>query len=178
MKCINYLIFEFVRSDYLFVNTLAMKNFIYIIVFATVVTSCTHKQESIQNMDKMKNNLSEANKKMVVDFYQALFGDKNIAVIDSCIAENYIQHNPSVADGRQALKNAAKKWFAGAPKERIDFQHIGADSNLVYLHTRSRFGNKTFSVVDIFRVENNTIVEHWDVMQEVPDTAANSHPMF
>jgi predicted SnoaL-like aldol condensation-catalyzing enzyme len=144
----------------------------------TTFFSCSPKHETKKDTNRMEKQTEEANKKMVVDFYQSLFGDKNIAVIDSFVAEDYIQHNPMVADGRQALKDAVQKWFAGAPKEKVDFQHIGADSNLVFLHTRSHFGDKTMSVVDIFRIENNKIAEHWDVMQEVPDSAANSHPMF
>jgi predicted SnoaL-like aldol condensation-catalyzing enzyme len=39
-------------------------------------------------------------------------------------------------------------------------------------------GNKTYSILDIFRVENGKITEHWDVMQEVPAKSANTHPMF
>ena len=120
----------------------------------------------------------EANKKMVADMYQELFGDKNVDAIKTYIAENYIQHNPSVADGRQALIDAAGKWFRGAPKEKIDIQHIAADKDLVFIHTKSHMGAKTFSVIDIFRIKDGKIAEHWDVIQEVPEKSANSHPMF
>ncbi len=120
----------------------------------------------------------EKNKKMVANFYQELFGDKNINAIDEHVGDVYIQHNPYVADGKQALIDACKQWFKGAPKETIDIQHIGADGNLVFIHTRSHEASKTISVIDIFRIENGKIVEHWDVGQAVPEKAANSHPMF
>lgn len=119
-----------------------------------------------------------ANKKMVTDLYQELFGDKDVSVIGKYIAEEYVQHNPMVADGRQALINAVSEWFKGAKKERIDIQHIAADKDLVFIHTKGHNGSKVISVIDIFRISNGKIVEHWDVMQEVPEKAANSHPMF
>ncbi|MGZ8509812.1 MAG: nuclear transport factor 2 family protein [Chitinophagaceae bacterium] len=120
----------------------------------------------------------EANKKLVADFYQEVFGNKEIAPIDKYIGDTYIQHNPSVADGKEALRQAVTQWFKGAPKEKIDIQHLSADGDLVYIHTKSKNGAKTFSVIDIFRVEKGKIVEHWDVGQEVPEKSANSHPMF
>ncbi len=118
------------------------------------------------------------NKKMVAKFYQKLFGDKDIDAIDEYIGDVYIQHNPMAADGKQALKDILAKWFVNAPKEKIDIQHIGADGDFVYLHTRSKMGEKTMSIVDIFRIQNNKIVEHWDVIQPVPEKSANDHPMF
>jgi predicted SnoaL-like aldol condensation-catalyzing enzyme len=123
-------------------------------------------------------NQNASNKKMVADFYQELFGDKNPAAIDQYVGDTYIQHNPSLPDGKDALKKAVAVWFKGQPKDTVDVKHLGADGNFVYIHTKSKRGNKTFSILDIFRVENGKITEHWDVMQEVPAKSANAHPMF
>jgi predicted SnoaL-like aldol condensation-catalyzing enzyme len=120
----------------------------------------------------------EANKKLVTDMYQELFGDKNIEAIHKYIADDYIQHNPFVADGKEALIGAAKTWFVNASKEKIDIQHIAAEKDLVFIHLKSHMGKKIVSVIDIFRIKNGKIAEHWDVMQEVPEKAANDHPMF
>jgi predicted SnoaL-like aldol condensation-catalyzing enzyme len=76
------------------------------------------------------------------------------------------------------LKEAATQWFKGAPKEKIDIQHIAADGDLVFIHLRANMGGKVNSVIDIFRLENGKITEHWDVIQEVPAKSANPHPMF
>lgn len=121
----------------------------------------------------------EVNKKLVMDFYQQMFGDKDITAVDRFIGSTYTQHNPMVADGPQAFKDAAKVWFDGQPKTKIDVQHIAADKDLVFIHLKNKNPDGTLkSTIDIFRIENGKIVEHWDVQQDVPKTAANKHPMF
>jgi len=123
--------------------------------------------------------VQEANKKVVLAFYQQLFGDKDTAAVDQYILPAYIQHNPGVADGAAAFKKAAAGWFKGASKSKIDVQHIAADGDLVFLHIRNTKPDGTLrSTIDIFRLENGKIAEHWDVQQDVPDQAANAHPMF
>lgn len=149
---------------------------IFLALIATALIGGKSQQE-MSNCEKERLTL-EHNKKMVAEFYQKLFGDKDINSINEYIGDVYIQHNPYVADGKQALIKACKQWFKGEPKEKIDIQHIAADGNLVFIHTKSHEGSKTLSVIDIFRIENGKIVEHWDVAQAVPEKAANSHPMF
>lgn len=131
----------------------------------------------IQTLSKTQKQ-SEENKKLVGDFYQELFGDKSVDAIDKYLGETYIQHNPNLPDGKDALKAGVTQWFKGAPKEKVDVQHLSADGDLVYIHTRSKMGPKTVSIIDIFRIANSKIVEHWDVIQEVPEKSANEHPMF
>jgi predicted SnoaL-like aldol condensation-catalyzing enzyme len=134
-------------------------------------------QDKLSDCEKERQTL-EANKKMVATFYQELFGDKDISSIDRYIGNTYIQHNPYLADGKEALKDACKEWFKGAKKDTVDIRQIAADGNLVFIHTRSHSGGKTISVIDIFRIDNGKIVEHWDVGEAIPEKAANSHPMF
>jgi predicted SnoaL-like aldol condensation-catalyzing enzyme len=162
-----------------------------IIALIFALSSCSHQKAKTDSekahadslasqiaMLRSVNQQMEDNKKLVAGLYQEVFGDKNIDAVDKYIGDNYIQHNPAVADGKEALKTALKVWFKDAPKEKIDIQHLGADGNFVYIHTKSKQGNKIISVMDIFRVDGNKIVEHWDVLQEVPVKAANDHPMF
>jgi predicted SnoaL-like aldol condensation-catalyzing enzyme len=122
--------------------------------------------------------LQKFNKKLVAEFYQQLFGDKDLSAIDKYVADDYIQHNPGLKDGKEALKQGASQWFKGAPREKINIQHLSADGNLVYIHTKTNRGPKLISVLDIFRVENGKILEHWDIIQEVPEKSENAHPMF
>jgi predicted SnoaL-like aldol condensation-catalyzing enzyme len=69
-------------------------------------------------------------------------------------------------------------WYKGALKEKIDIRHIAADGNFVYLHTRAIENGKPVAVMDIYRVENGKILEHWDVTQAIPEHPVNKHPMF
>lgn len=154
-----------------------------------LLTSCNQKSNDglqakvdslkteLKNL-QTKTNEEENNKKLVADFYQELFGDKNIEAVDKYLTEGYIQHNPGLPDGRAALKEGVTLWFKGAPQEKVDIQHLSADGDLVYIHTKSKMGPKTVSIIDIFRVDHGKIAEHWDVIQEVPEKSANAHPMF
>jgi predicted SnoaL-like aldol condensation-catalyzing enzyme len=119
------------------------------------------------------------NKALVLAFYQQLFGDKDVAAIERYVSEGYIQHNPGVPTGRAAIQQLFSKVFAGAPKTKVDIRRVAADGDLVWLHVRAPGPDGRLSaVVDIFRVEGERIVEHWDVIQPVPDRAANDNTMF
>jgi len=135
------------------------------------------KLATADSLSKQATVLS-LNKKMVAEFYQEFFGDKDISALDRYVAPNYIQHNPALPDGREALKQGATIWFKGAPKTKVDIQHLSADGDLVYIHLKTKMGDKTNSVIDIFRIADGKIAEHWDVIQEVPAKSANAHPMF
>lgn len=162
-------------------KTIVIKSFLlYAVIMAFTLTGCVSNESTEAHDDACLTEKArlESNKAMVMEFYQKLFGDKDLSVIDKYIAEDYIQHNPAAADGRQALKDVLKVWFKDAPKDSVDFQRVTADGDLVILHIRSQMSGKTFAIVDIFRIEAGMIAEHWDVIQEVPEKSANEHPMF
>jgi predicted SnoaL-like aldol condensation-catalyzing enzyme len=152
-------------------KTTHLKLMMALVLFVTVFAANAQTKRNFKQ--------EEANKKMVTTFYQGLFGDKDYSVIDKYIAPDYIQHNPSLADGAESLKNAVQVWLKDVPKGKVDFQHIAADGDLVFLHVKT-YGptGKITAIVDIFKVTGNRIVEHWDVIQEVPEKSANKHPMF
>lgn len=112
-----------------------------------------------------------ANKKVVVDFYRVVFIEKKVREgFDRYVVPEYIQHNPLVPTGRDA---AVKLLTQRVTKESVtDIKRVIAEGHLVVLQDRGR------AVVDIFRVTNGRITEHWDVIQAVPPTAANSNTMF
>lgn len=123
--------------------------------------------------------LLEDNKKLVAEFYQALFGDKDMNTIDKYVGEVYINHHPGVPDGKDALRQAITELFKeNTTKEIIEIHHLGADGDFVYIHSKFKHIGKTFSIMDIFKLENGKIVEHWDVSQEVQADTINSHSMF
>jgi predicted SnoaL-like aldol condensation-catalyzing enzyme len=96
------------------------------------------------------------------------------------VAPGYIQHNPIARDGRDAAIAALEPFFASQPGAIREVQRIIVDGNLAAVHVRLRQNPQDlgFAVVDILRLENGMIVEHWDVIQAVPEHSANAHPMF
>lgn len=123
--------------------------------------------------------VEERNKKTAISFLQEFFGDHDVTAAERYLVPDYIQHNPGVADGRDALVNMVKGFMANAPKSKVDVQRAAADGDLVWVHYRARMGAGTTAIVDIFRFNKaGKIVEHWDVLQPVPEKSANPHPMF
>lgn len=126
-------------------------------------------------------NSVEANKKLVRDFYEMAFnGHKPTEAAKKYIGSKYIQHNPYVPDGPEAFYNYFEGHFKEHPKSRAEIKRVIGEGDLVVLHVNSKQDEKDRgrAIVDIFRVENGKIVEHWDVVQDVPEKSANTNTMF
>ena len=150
-----------------------------IISFTSFQQSKFHKPaQVVAEKTSMQQDYREVNKKMVVEFYQQFFGDKDLTAADRYLGDTYIQHNPGAANGREALKDLIGPLFKNAPKTKVDIRRVAADGDLVWLHIKGNYGGKEVAIVDIFRIENGKIVEHWDVIQQVPQHAANDNTMF
>ena len=122
-----------------------------------------------------------ANKALVLKAYQALFGDHDLTALDRYWAKDYIQHNPSMGDGTEAVKQFVEKiGLLKGPKSKVEFLRVAAEGDLVFVQTRTpKMGDAPEMVyVDIFRVEKGKIAEHWDVIQAVPADAVNKRPMY
>ena len=150
------------------------------VLLSLQMMSCTNKTEPKPESAKVNSNSEiESNKKIVLDFFLFMFGDKDLTAVDKYITPEYIQHNPNVADGSEAFKKAAEGWFKGAPKTKIDVQHIAAEGDLVFLHIKNTNPDGLLnSTIDIFRLKDGKIVENCDVHQDVPKKSENLHPMF
>ncbi|MDJ1372668.1 nuclear transport factor 2 family protein [Gulosibacter molinativorax] len=122
----------------------------------------------------------EQNKQIVVDFYQTAFdGDPAKAVADH-IGDRYIQHNPQAPDGPEAFIGFVE-WLRGDnPELQLNIKRVMAEGDLVFTHSQLvlRAGEPGRALADIFRLENGKVVEHWDVIQDVPAEAANDNGMF
>lgn len=124
---------------------------------------------------------TEKNKQLVLTAYQGLFGDHDLTVIDKYWAKDYIQHNPYMADGRESVRAyVIKLGIEHWPKARVRFLRVAAEGDLVFIQTvQPRTGQSPeMVIVDIFRVAEGKLAEHWDTMQAVPADATNPRPMF
>ena len=122
----------------------------------------------------------ESNKKSAIEFYRtAYLGDPSKAVEDF-VGEQYIQHNPLVADGKQAFINYFEEMGRDYPDKSIEFVRVVAEGDLVALHTHQTWpGNEQYVTMDFFRFDDNgKIIEHWDSVQEVPGETKNGNPMY
>ena len=123
----------------------------------------------------------ESNKQTVLAYYNLAFNEKQPAeAVARYQGPVYIQHNPQAPDGAEAFIQFVTGFAAQFPQLSIDIRRVIAEGDLVATHGLLKLGpeDRGTAVVDIFRLENGKIVEHWDVLQPVPETSANDHPMF
>lgn len=125
---------------------------------------------------------AERNKANAVAFYNLAFNEKKAQeAADRYIGSVYLQHNPYVADGKEAFVKAANGFFAKSPQRSAIIKRAVAEGDLVVLHVHSRAHPQDAgrAVVDIFRFDDKgKIVEHWDVAQDVVPETASGRSMF
>jgi predicted SnoaL-like aldol condensation-catalyzing enzyme len=123
----------------------------------------------------------EANKRIVGEWQElALNQRKPEEAVAKYLGPHYRQHNPGAADGAEHFIAFVKRFAQTFPDFRMEAKRVIAEGNYVVLHSQliRKPGDRGMAVVDIFRLENGRIVEHWDVVQEVPETPANNNTMF
>lgn len=125
--------------------------------------------------------MSERNKQTVLDFYEVGLNQKNFHAAAKLLGDSYVQHNPRIADGIEGFEAFLATLRQDFPDLKAEVKRVFADGDHVIAHVYGVRvpGQPGTAIVDIFRLDGNgRIVEHWDVMQPVPDTSANPNGMF
>ena len=122
----------------------------------------------------------EKNKQNAIAFYKMAYIGQPQAAVDHYVGEDYIQHNPDVADGKQGFIDYFNRMQSEYPDKSIEFVRAVAEGDLVALHTHQIWpGNDQYITMDFFRFDaNGKIVEHWDAIQRIPETSAHNNTMY
>jgi predicted SnoaL-like aldol condensation-catalyzing enzyme len=120
-------------------------------------------------------------RQVVTRFMTQFYIEKQVRkAFETWVDPGYIQHNPMAATGRDAAIGFLEPFFANTPGVSYSIKRIIADGNLVAVHAHGKFSadDRGVAVIDILRVEGCKVVEHWDVVQPVPENSANTNGMF
>ncbi|MBT8090766.1 MAG: nuclear transport factor 2 family protein, partial [Gammaproteobacteria bacterium] len=131
-------------------------------------------------MERANINKPEQNKRNAKSFYDLMFNQcEPRAAIEQYVGANYIQHNPHVADGKEAFIDYFERMAAEYPGKKVRFVRSIAEDDLVVLHCHQTWpGDEDYAGIDIFRFdETGKIVEHWDVLQVIAGESENDNGM-
>lgn len=122
----------------------------------------------------------QRNLDLVLEMYNQVLVPFDSSKVDKYISPDYVQHSSLAPPGRDALKQFLDMIRGQSPDARTEIKRAFVDGDHVvcHVHVMRHAGDPGLAVVDIFRVAGNLIVEHWDVLMEIPARPVNPLPMF
>lgn len=123
---------------------------------------------------------SEAKRQLVLSFYDLGLNQKNAAAAIQYLGPRYVQHNPNATDGPEGFRAFIDMLKTRYPQSHSEVKQSFVDGDYVILHVHAvrEPGTRGNAIIDIFRLENGKIVEHWDAVQPIPEKSANTNGMF
>lgn len=121
-----------------------------------------------------------ANKRLVLAFYAQIIGRKDFEAGRKYMGATYRQHSPYATDGHEGLAAFVKFFRENFPNHRYEVKKVIAEGDMVVLHLHGMGGMNPYGeqVVDFFRVKDGKVVEHWDVIQPIPEKSENPNGVF
>lgn len=122
----------------------------------------------------------EANLQAVLAFYDKGLNQKNADEALKYVGDRYIQHNPKAEDGPEGFRKFVAFLRDKYPHSRSEIKasFVDGDHVILHVHAMREPGTRGNAIIDIFRLENGKIIEHWDTVQPIPEKSANSNTMF
>lgn len=152
-----------------------MKRTVIAIAAALAAVGTAHAETTPQDSCKLTT------REVVTQFFNIFYLKKEVRkAFETWVVPNYIQHNPSAATGRDAAIAFLEPFFADHPDASYSIKRILVDGDMAAVQSQGKLSPKDrgIAIVDIVRVENCKVVEHWDVVQPVPEKSMNNNGMF
>jgi predicted SnoaL-like aldol condensation-catalyzing enzyme len=151
-----------------------------ILLLLSFTIACAPAPSESESQPEQQSQV-EQNKEIAVAFFNMIFNEHKVAeAFETYSVPDYIQHNPYAATGAQPAIDFLGPYLEQNPEARAEIKRVIAENDLVAIHNNPKANAEDLgrAVVDIFRLENGKVVEHWDVVQDVPAESANENTMF
>lgn len=132
------------------------------------------------NISYAENISPQNNKEIATEFFQSIVNAKDYDAASKYLGSWFTEHDPDGTDGPAGLKAYIQFLRDNFPNSHVEIKRVIAEGDYVIFHVHSILtpGTRGQAIVDIFRLDNGKVVEHWDVTQDVPEKSSNPNGMF